>query len=48
MQSRRLPSLGGGGGNVNTGDGGRVFAFLKEELNGETVGGKAGTCTDKT
>ena len=24
-----------------------MFAFLKEELNGETVGGKVGTCRDK-
>lgn len=34
--------LGGGGGNDKRGDGGGAFKFLREEPNGETVGGKIG------
>lgn len=34
--------LGGGGGNDRRGEGGGALKFLREEPNGETLGGKIG------
>ena len=47
MKSVWIPVLGGGGGNARRGDGGGALVFLREEPNGEIVGGKMGTCKDK-
>jgi hypothetical protein len=43
-----VPSLGGGGGRVRSGEGCGVFVFFRVEPKGEIFGGRMGTCKHKT